>query len=124
MKCWLDNEGIAHVVYPTGARIGLAQAHAEIDAVASLGQGSQLPAVVDMSGVRSVDRPARALYSGEKAKNTYLAVALVTNSPVSRVLGNFFLGLNKPSMPVRLFDREVDAVTWLRGLFDLTPPQP
>jgi hypothetical protein len=34
---------------------------------------------------------------------------------LSRALGNFFLGLNKPSMPTRLFDDQEQALAWLRG---------
>jgi hypothetical protein len=42
-------------------------------------------------------------------------VALLVGSPVTRVIGNFFIGLNKPRWPVRLFRSESDALAWLGG---------
>ena len=42
------------------------------------------------------------------------AVALVVDTPVSRVLGNFYLGLSKPHIPSRLFNDEAEALDWLK----------
>ena len=41
--------------------------------------------------------------------------ALVVGSPVSRVIGNFFVGLNRPKYPLRLFDDQEFATAWLLG---------
>ncbi|MDH5682649.1 MAG: hypothetical protein OEZ36_13750 [Spirochaetota bacterium] len=35
------------------------------------------------------------------------------NSPISRVIGNFFLGLNRPLFPVKLFTEKNEASKWL-----------
>jgi hypothetical protein len=37
----------------------------------------------------------------------------VVSSPVSRVIGNVYLRLNRSSTPTRLFTGENDAVAWL-----------
>jgi hypothetical protein len=42
-------------------------------------------------------------------------VALLVGSPMSRAIGNFFIGLNKPLIPTRLFVSEPEALAWLRG---------
>jgi hypothetical protein len=44
------------------------------------------------------------------------AVALIVDTPLSRVLGNFFLAVNKPLYPTRLFDNEASALAWLQEL--------
>jgi hypothetical protein len=60
--------------------------------------------------------PKRARCSaGPAATAVTVAVALVTSSPLSRVLGNFFLGFNKPQTPARLFASIDDAEVWLRS---------
>jgi hypothetical protein len=42
------------------------------------------------------------------------ALALRTGNAVSRVIANFFLGLHKPKVPVRLVADEAEGVAWLQ----------
>ncbi len=39
---------------------------------------------------------------------------LLIGSPVSRVIGNFFMGLNKPIYPTKLFTDPQKAIRWLQ----------
>jgi hypothetical protein len=41
-------------------------------------------------------------------------VAVVVDSPMSKIIGNIYLGLNKPITPSRLFTDEKDAVEYLK----------
>ena len=66
-----------------------------------------------MRAVRSIDRDARACYA--QAPPSVSALALLVGSPLSRAIGNFFIGFNKPAVPTRLFSSEVDAIPWLGG---------
>lgn len=43
----------------------------------------------------------------------YRAVALVAGSASTRMLANFFLGLKRGAIPVRMFTSETDALAWL-----------
>jgi hypothetical protein len=43
------------------------------------------------------------------------AAALLIGSPLTRAIGNFFMGLNKPLIPTRLFTSETEALAWLKG---------
>jgi|SRR5687768_560319 len=42
------------------------------------------------------------------------AMAIITNSPVSRMIANLFFGLKPPPYPVKMFSNENDAVEWIR----------
>jgi hypothetical protein len=53
--------------------------------------------------------------AGPEGLKVSQAVALLMGSPVSRVLGNLYLGLNKPPIPTRLFTSEEEAKVWLRS---------
>lgn len=66
-------------------------------------------------GRASADRTVRE-YFAESADNRTLAsrVAFVATNPMSRVIGNFFIGLNRPTIPTRLFGDEESAVAWLQ----------
>jgi len=42
------------------------------------------------------------------------AMAVVTTSPVSRMIANLFFGLKPPPYPAKMFSNENDAVAWIR----------
>ena len=70
--------------------------------------------LVNISSVKSMSAEARSYYSGERAGQVLHKVALVTSSVVSKVIGNFFIGLNKSqSVEARLFENEIEASAWL-----------
>ena len=41
------------------------------------------------------------------------AFVVLIDSPISRMLSNFFLRVNKPSYPARLFTSEDKTIEWL-----------
>ena len=65
------------------------------------------PFLMDISRVRSLSRDARNHFAhSDGVREIFSCVALVVGSPLSRAVGNFFIGLNKPGMPTRLFTSE------------------
>lgn len=108
-----DKEGVVHMRYRPNSSVNLETAIENIQETARIGEGRKVPMVVNLTGVKSVSRDARRYYSGEETAKYVSAVALVAESPVSRVLGNFFLGIEKPPMPTRLFSSEEKAREWL-----------
>ena len=73
------------------------------------------PTLVHMQDMARVDREARAFLASEEYMTLCSQTALVVGSPVSRVIGNFFVGLNRPRYPYKLFDDPEPAAEWLRG---------
>ena len=74
------------------------------------------PTLVLMQDMARVDRDARAFFASEEYMTRLSCqTALVVGSPVSRVIANFFVGLNRPSYPHKVFDDAERAITWLRG---------
>jgi hypothetical protein len=67
---------------------------------------------VDMRKVKSMDRATRQVFAQNKHTK---AVAMVVKNPLSRILGNFFLGLNQTEFPGKLFDDVDSALGWLRS---------
>jgi hypothetical protein len=65
-------------------------------------------------GRASVDREAREYFACSDDNRALASrVAMVATNPLSRVIGNFFLGLNRPGVPTRLFGEVDAAVAWL-----------
>ena len=73
------------------------------------------PCLVLMQDVARVERKARDFFSSEQYLTLASQTALVVGSPISRVIGNFFVGLNRPRYPLRIFDDPRKAIEWLRG---------
>jgi hypothetical protein len=111
---WVDAEGLLRGKASAAAEQDLAEARAQIAAQRALGVSLPRPFLMDIREARSLSRDARAFYASAETGTVFSATALLVSSPVSRAIGNFFIGLNKPSMPTRLFGSEAEAVEWLR----------
>jgi hypothetical protein len=73
------------------------------------------PTLVLMQDIARVDREARAFFASEEYMQLCSQTALVVGSPVSRVIGYFFVGLNRPTYPYKIFEDPELAAEWLRG---------
>ena len=69
--------------------------------------------VADIRTLRGVSLGVRTHMSSERAGRYLARVALVADSPLTRTIGNFFMRLNRPPVPVRIFDAEDEAMRWL-----------
>ena len=110
------DDGILRAVYKPGVVVTAPAARDETAVMAELTGGRGAPVLVDIRGARSVTGEARTFYSSGEAKRVFKAVAFLVESAVSRVIGSFFISLNRPPYPCRLFTNEPDAVEWLKGL--------
>ncbi|KQU65435.1 STAS/SEC14 domain-containing protein [Phycicoccus sp. Root101] len=109
---WDEATGIARTDWLPGAVCGIEEARAVDAEIKALGQ-DKIRSLVDLREVASIDRPAREFFMDRNPN--YRAVALVAGSASTRMLANFFLGLKRGSIPVKMFTSEADAVTWLQA---------
>ncbi len=100
--------------FRAGAEVTLDDARTNVALCLERNAGRRRPLLVDLRAVKSQTAEARAYLAGREGSQVSQAVGLLIGSPVSRVLGNFYLGLNKPSVPTRLFTSEEEAQAWLR----------
>ena len=110
----LDDAIIVCVTRP-GAVEDLDCAKENVEVIAQLCTPKRRPMLADVSGLRSQDREARAWYSTHPLAS---AVGLVVGGPISRVIASFYLGINRPAVPTKVFDRREDAEVWLRQFVD------
>ena len=109
----LDKRGfILSKVHP-GSEIGLNEAKGNTQAVIDISGGANYPIFVDIREIKSISKEARDHFSMRGRKPNVTAIAMLVSSPLSRIIGNFFLGLNKPVVPTRMFTSETEAITWM-----------
>lgn len=112
----LDDDGIIRTRMQPGVfDLELADAQDVIRAVTTVSGGVRRPVLVDLRELRSMTRECRKYFAGPETAAAEAAVALLVVSPVGRAVGNFFMGLNKPLVPTRLFTSEPEAMVWLSG---------
>jgi hypothetical protein len=59
--------------------------------------------IVDLTGVKRVDMDARKSMSDDDFQERIAVMAIVVRDPISRMIGNFMIGLNKPKYHCNCF---------------------
>lgn len=70
----------------------------------------------DIRGIKGSSKESRASVTkdGELAPHRHIeALALIINSSIARMIGNFILKFNRPRFPFKLFTKEEDAIQFL-----------
>lgn len=109
----LDPRGFVRATMKEGAEFDLEDAREATTATAQLTGGVAYPILVDSRRMRYQTKGAREHFVGPEGVKVATAVALLVGSPVTRMVGNFFLRTNQHRNPTQLFSNEADAVSWL-----------
>jgi hypothetical protein len=121
-RIWLGDDGIVRTKMMPGVfELELSDAQEVVHAVAAVGGNVARPVLVDLREVRSMSRECRKYFAGPETAKVEAAAALLVVSPVARAIGNFFMGLNRPLCPTRLFTSEADALVWLKQFVTESP---
>ena len=105
-----ENGSVARCDIAPGSTCGLAEARGITDALHALGRG-RVPLLVDMPEMGRFEGDAREHFVHDQGGVT--AVALLAGSPVSRMLANFFIGVQRLPVPIRMFTDQAAALQWL-----------
>ena len=111
----IEEHGILVQTYKENTDLTFEDAQADFESYSKLCEECKLPVLIDMENVKSVEREARAFYSSEQATKYITAAALLITNPVNRIIGNFYMGLNKTAFPFRLFTEKEKAIQWLKN---------
>jgi hypothetical protein len=110
----LEKDGYILTRVKPGSEILLQDAKDNTAAVIEVSGGIVLPLLVDLREIKSISKEARDHFSMRGRKPNVSAVAMLVRSPVSRIIGNFFIGFNHPVVPTRLFSMEKSAIDWVK----------
>jgi hypothetical protein len=108
---WMENNLIC-AQYANDLDMTLDVAKSCVDARLTFSQGKSYPLLVDMRGIKSVTPEARK-YMASIGAILVKAGALITGSPLNRTIGNIFLAIDRPPVPLKLFTDEQKARQWL-----------
>ncbi len=74
-----------------------------------------LPMLCDLTNVVKMTKECRQHFAGPEHATIFSKCALIVTSPIGKIIGNFFLGANKPLRPTRLFTDSINAMNWLKN---------
>lgn len=96
--------------------IGRAEAEEMTSAIGVLSKGKESLVLILADEITSFSREALDFSSGEEGLRYTIGDALVVGSLTQRLTANFYLKINKPRKPSRIFNSEPEAVKWLLAL--------
>lgn len=76
--------------------------------------GNAFPMLSDLRKMKHVDQEARAYLAKPESTVLISAGAFLVNNQLQKLLGNFFILIDKPEIPTRLFTDEAEALAWLQ----------
>jgi hypothetical protein len=80
--------------------------------------GSKFYNLFDFGHFSDLDDDVRKWASDSKGNSRTLADAIVIYSLPQRLIANFYLKVNKPPKPTKVFSNTVEALTWLKSLYN------
>ncbi len=108
----LRDDGIVHQTAKPGVRQELDDARANLRIFHELAGGQKRLLLVDLRKSGPTGQGVREFYAEHSVH--VLASALIVGSGLSEMIGNFFIKINQPAAPTRLFTSEMAAITWLK----------
>jgi len=78
-----------------------------------ISDGKRLPLLVVADQYSDIESDAREFMASFEATQFSSAEAYVLRSLGHKILGNFYLKVNKPGVPTRFFNEKTEALQWL-----------
>src|ERR1700751_5338566 len=108
----LRNDGIMHIHIKEGNEMQLDDAKEVIEAIGKLGNKQKFPVLIDCGEFAAVDREVR-IFSASKEGNIYTSAdAIAYHSFAHKLLADFYVNHNKPSIPTKIFQDNDEGITW------------
>lgn len=113
IKTWKE-DNIIFCKYADKTYIDIDIAKQCVKARSELSNGTSYLTLIDLTGVKSINKKAREYLSTEGIQDIEAGAYLV-GSPLSKMIGNVFLKINQPQVPFRLFNDNDSAKQWLQS---------
>jgi hypothetical protein len=109
----LRSDGIMQYTVKGVSEFNLADLREANEAAGMLGNRKAYPNLVYVDHFLNVDPECRKYAATEESNRYTVADALVVNSVALRLIANFYVKVNKPVRPTKIFTSVDDAVSWL-----------
>lgn len=108
---WIE-EGVFHVEVLSEI-FTLAMAEECIRVRREMTQCQTMPILSDSRRVKEFEKDARQYLASDENTKYVSAGGIIISSQLQKIIGNFFLFINKPNVPSKLFTHKEEALAWL-----------
>ena len=109
----LLKEGILHIHLKEHSEITLNDAVLAVEEMGKISNGKKLPVFIDAGEFCSVDSEARIFSASEESNIYTLADAIAYSNLGQKLIANFYLNQNNPTVPTKVFSEKKEAIAWL-----------
>ena len=115
----IDEDSILHIEFLPNSYHTLQKALDNLEAEKHLYEDENYfcLTIIDVRNLVGVSKEVRALAKTDVITKNHQAFAVIVGSSLSRLIANFFLGINKPRAPLRIFEDKATAKNWLISNF-------
>jgi hypothetical protein len=111
----LGSDGVLYIECQPNTIMTIKEAKESTEIGSELLNHTPHPLLCDLTNVTKMTQECRKHFSGPEHAAIFTKCALIVTSPISRIIGNFFLGANRPIKPTRLFTDRNEGLKWLRN---------
>jgi hypothetical protein len=109
---WIDSEGILHKVSKNVTRTPEEVKHL-YSSIRTMTNGKRVCALMEVSKEGISDKETRDILKKEIPK-TFSALAIMSSTPLGKLIGNLLAVLAPMHIPAAVFDTEEEARKWLK----------
>lgn len=107
-------KGIIKIVYQDEHEFNINDAKEVLKEIEQIAKDKSFPILKIPGKYSSIDNEARKFISSPEGMKYSSAEAFVTTFLPHRIIGNFYMKINKPVKPTAFFETEKQAVEWLK----------
>ena len=122
---WLDDDGVLYsipkpgVVPPeTMTREETLEEMRKFKEAVGLTNGKKACMILETNSTSKPPKKEDRDFIAEQLNEITKAMAVISSSPLSRMIANLFFGLKPPVYPVRFFSNEKEAKEWIKQYLD------
>jgi len=71
------------------------------------------PLIANIRSLKHSSKKAREFFASDKGCERLIAAALIVDSPLGSMIGNFFVKITDPVIPAKVFSNVAEAKRWL-----------
>lgn len=114
---WFDKDGILYSMPKPGVEepvLSVEETMKQVEEFKKLTGGKKLCMILETNNnSKPANKEMRDVVS-ELLTQITKAMAIISTSPLSRMVANLFFGLKPPSYPVKFFSNETEAKEWIK----------
>ena len=108
-----EEENILKIKILQHASIDLDAAKAIVETAEEISGSSVHGNIIDIRDMVFMSRDARAFFAKQDRSNV-VAIAIIMKSLFHNALVNLYLDISRPAIPTKAFEKEIDAIDWIR----------